>query len=294
MLPKNRSLFKSALHRVKEFDPNVELTQGLWLLDVYGMTGARDWQAAPALGPRSSDAALQAYASMTQTAALAQLQTSMSGLTPEEVLVRLKIRGPNLLSTVKPPKWWQLLLSILPNPFNILLALLAIISVATPSPSWSTFILLIVMIVISCAVRFWQEHRSTVAAIRLQASVSTNVRVRRQARGGWAEDVIVDEKTLVPGDILLVDPGDSIAADCMVLETSSLQINILTSLTGESEPLRKTSAPQGGKEDCGLFELENVLFMGTSVISGSATALVLRTGDGKYLPSLSGATHRER
>ncbi|KAK5011705.1 hypothetical protein LTR39_004466, partial [Cryomyces antarcticus] len=231
---------------------------------------------------------------MTQTAALAQLQTSMSGLTPEEVLVRLKIRGPNLLSTVKPPKWWQLLLSILPNPFNILLVLLAIISVATPSPSWSTFILLIVMIVISCAVRFWQEHRSTVAAIRLQASVSTNVRVRRQARGGWAEDVIVDEKTLVPGDILLVDPGDSIAADCMVLETSSLQINILSSLTGESEPLRKTSAPQGGKEDCGLFELENVLFMGTSVISGSATALVLRTGDDAFIATIMKQLNKKR
>ncbi|TKA58160.1 hypothetical protein B0A49_12139 [Cryomyces minteri] len=284
MLPKNGSLFKSALHRVKEFDPNVELTQ---------VTGARDWQAAPALGPRSSDAALQAYASMTQTAALARLQTSMSGLTPEEVLVRLKVRGPNLLSTVKPPRWWQLLLSILPNPFNILLALLAIISVATPSPSWSTFILLIVMIVISCAVRFWQEYRSTVAAIRLQASVSTNVRVRRQAHGGWAEDVIVDEKTLVPGDILLVDPGDSVAADCMVLETSSLQVS-QSSLTGESEPLRKTNASQGGKEDCGLFELENVLFMGTSVISGSATALVLRTGDDAFIATIMKQLNKKR
>ena len=162
---------------------------------------------------------------MSSDAAIDHLQASQDGLTPEEAAARLKVAGPNILSTKKPPTWWQLALSVLPNPFNILLALLAIISVATPSPQWSTFILLVVMIVISCIVRFWQEYRSTVAAIKLQASVSTNIRVRRQVWESHSDDMIVDEKTLVPGDILLVDPGDALPADCMVLETNNLSIS---------------------------------------------------------------------
>jgi Mg2+-importing ATPase len=154
-----------------------------------------------------------------------QLDTSDIGLTSNEAAVRLSIKGANLLSTKKPPKWWQLLLTILPNPFNILLGVIAIISVCTPPPSWSTFTLLVIMVVASCTVQFWQEYKSAVAAIKLQAEVSTDVRVRRCVDGFQSEDVIVDEKTLVPGDILLVDPGDSVPADCMILESSNLQIS---------------------------------------------------------------------
>jgi P-type Mg2+ transporter len=168
---------------------------------------------------------LQAYATLSPEAALGHLQSTYDGLTNKEAFSRLAERGPNLLSVKKPPNWWQLLLAIIPNPFNILLCLLAIISVATPPPAWSTFILLIIMIIISCAVRFWQEQRGTAAAIRLQSKVSTDVRVHRRLDGFRSEDVVVDEKTLVPGDILLVDPGDAMPADCIVLEASSLQIS---------------------------------------------------------------------
>jgi Mg2+-importing ATPase len=162
---------------------------------------------------------------MTSQGAMLQLDTSDIGLTSNEAAVRLSIKGANLLSTKKPPKWWQLLLTILPNPFNILLGVIAIISVCTPPPSWSTFTLLVIMVVASCTVQFWQEYKSAVAAIKLQAEVSTDVRVRRCVDGFQSEDVIVDEKTLVPGDILLVDPGDSVPADCMILESSNLQIS---------------------------------------------------------------------
>jgi Mg2+-importing ATPase len=81
------------------------------------------------------------------------------------------------------------------------------------------------MIAVSCGVQFWQEYRSSVAAIKLQSGVSTDVRVRRRIDGLQVEGVVVDEKTLVPGDILLVDPGDSVPADCMILEASNLQIS---------------------------------------------------------------------
>jgi Mg2+-importing ATPase len=186
---------------------------------------ANDWRNTLAPPAASPDAVLQAYATLSPEAALAHLQSTYDGLTEEEASSRLAAKGPNLLSIKKPPNWWQLLLSIIPNPFNILLCLLAIISVATPPPAWSTFILLIIMIVISCAVRFWQEQRGTAAAIRLQSKVTTDVRVRRRLDSFRSEDVVVDEKTLVPGDILLVDPGDAVPADCIVIEASSLQIS---------------------------------------------------------------------
>lgn len=187
--------------------------------------GTNNWRKAPGAYGGSSEAVLQAFASMPPGIAMNHLQASQDGLTQEEAAARLKVTGPNILSIKKPPTWWQLALSVLPNPFNILLAFLAIISVATPPPQWSTFTLLIVMIVISCIVRFWQEYRSTVTAIKLQGSVSTNVRVRRQIQENLPEDLVVDEKTLVPGDILLVDPGDALPADCMVLETYNLSIS---------------------------------------------------------------------
>ena len=162
---------------------------------------------------------------MIPEAALAHLQTKKDGLTQEEAALRLHLNGKNLLSTKKPPKWWQLLLLIIPNPFNILLALLAIIAVSTPPPTWSTFILLLFMIVISCAVRFWQEYRSSVAAVKLQSGITTDVRVRRRLNGIVSEDVTIDEKALVPGDILILDSGIALPADCMVLEATNLQIS---------------------------------------------------------------------
>jgi Mg2+-importing ATPase len=222
-----------------------------------------------------------------------QLDSGLKGLTFTAAADRLARNGPNLLSTKKPPTWWMLLLTILPNPFNILLGLLAIISVATPSPSWSTFIRLIVMVVISCIVRFWQEYQSTTAAIKLQAGVSTNVRVRRQNGYGLSEDLVVDEKTLVLGDILLVDPGDSIPADCLVLEASNLRIS-QSSLSGESAAQRKIGSLQGEKKASSLLELENILFMGTSVISGSGVALVLRTGDDAFIATIVKQLNKKR
>jgi Mg2+-importing ATPase len=220
-------------------------------------------------------------------------QTSFDGLTVIEAAARLAAKGMNILSSKQPPTWWQLLLSILPNPFNILLAVLAIISVAVPPPQWDTFIILVVMILISCTVRFWQEYRSSIAAIKLQSSVSTDIRVRRISSSGAAIEMTVDQKSLVPGDILLVDPGDSVPADCVVIQSSNLSIS-QSSLTGESNAVRKTAIANDEKVDGTLFELENILFTGTSVISGSGLALVLRAGDDVFLATIMEQLNRQR
>lgn len=226
---------RSIVYRVKETTSNsdVPMVPGIFAIMVNGakaelvVTGISEdsWRKAPTSRGMSCDAILHAYSLMAPEAAMHHLSTSQDGLTEEEAVSRLHAKGPNLLSTKKPPKWWQLLLSVIPTPFNALLTFIAVVSVATPPPQWSTFIILAIMIVVSVGVQFWQEYRSSIAAIKLQSGVTTDVRVRRRVSGQLIEGLVVDEKTLVPGDILLVDPGDSVPADCMILEASNLNIS---------------------------------------------------------------------
>lgn len=148
------------------------------------------------------------------------------------------------------------------------------------------------MVVISCAVRFWQEYRSGVAVFRLQSSITSSFKVRRQAtsleghdKAPIAEEADVPGRDLVPGDVVLLSPGAVVPADCLILESLFLRIS-QSAWTGESEPVPKMAIQDGGKNDVALFDLENVVLTGTSVISGHGAALVLRTGDGKLaIPS---------
>ncbi len=82
---------------------------------------------------------LEGYASKSTEEAMDCLSSSVNGLSGDEAACRLLSCGSNVLSSKKPPTWWQLLLSVLPNPFNILLTILAIISAATPPPNWVSF-----------------------------------------------------------------------------------------------------------------------------------------------------------
>ena len=172
---------------------------------------------------RSAEIVITSISSMTPEMAISYLQSTNGGLGEEDVSTRFKITGPNVLSTSKSLTWWQLLLRVIPNSFNILLTLLAVISVATPTPEWSTFAILMVMIVISVIVRFWQEYRSNIAAIKLQESVSSTVCLRRQVDGKmW--HLNIEETKIVPGDIVVLSPGDKIPADCLVLD-GALQVS---------------------------------------------------------------------
>ena len=160
------------------------------------------------------------------------------------------------------------------------------------------------MVIASVSVRFWQEYRSSLAVFRLQSSVTNDVAVRRQLPPSVLPDKLLDvrhvpglgdgygygdgsaaattitntvpEHDLVPGDLVLLAPGSVVPADCMILEASFLRISQST-WTGESDPVAKVAATTSDKEAT-LFDLANVAFMGTSVVSGNGLALVLRTG----------------
>lgn len=158
-----------------------------------------------------------------------------------------------------------------------------------------------VMVCISVFVRFWQEYRSSVAVFKLQSSVSCNLQVRRQPDmvlvskdfcPSESNEKVLSEKDLVPGDIVVLSPGSLMPADCLILESSFLRISQST-WTGENEPVAKVSSVSGEKGTT-LFDLSNIAFMGTSVISGNGAALVLRTGSDVLIASMAKELKKRR
>ncbi|PNY26216.1 Magnesium-transporting ATPase, P-type 1 [Tolypocladium capitatum] len=248
----------------------------------------------------SPEAVLAAFAMMHADMALEHLQTNRDGLTDFEANARRAVKGPNLLPTQKPPSWIMTLLAAIPNPFNVLLIFLAIINASVPNRDWAGVTVLLIMVVISVLVRFWQEYRSSVAVFRLQSSITNNQKVRRQppsvealvGKAHGSVEKLVTEKDLVPGDVVVLSPGSVVPADCLVLEASFLRISQST-WTGENEPVAKVATSIGSKEAT-LFDLANVAFMGTSVISGNGLALVLRTGSDVLIAGMAKELKKKR
>ncbi|RCI12888.1 hypothetical protein L249_0911 [Ophiocordyceps polyrhachis-furcata BCC 54312] len=234
----------------------------------------------------SPEAVLSAFASAPTDFTLEHLRTDADGLSEPEAASRRSIKGANVLPTQRPPSWIKTLLRAIPNPFNVLLIFLAIINAAVPDRKWASIIVLLVMVTISILVRFWQEYRSSMAVFRLQSSITNKLKVNRPLQSPGSDPKRHQSSTapvaamdLVPGDVVRLVPGCVVPADCLILEASFLRIS-QSSWTGESDPVPKVSSPNGDKEAT-LFDLPNIAFMGTSVVSGNGLALVLRTGGGQ-------------
>ena len=201
-------------------------------------------------------------------AALVRLKSHAEGLSPREAGARLARHGRNVVEHEAPLPWWRHLWHCYRDPFNLLLTALAVVSYATEDAKAT--VVIGVMVVLSTAIRFVQEHRSTRAAEALKAMVSNSATVLRQVR----REIPISR--LVPGDVVVLSAGDMIPADCRVLGARDLFI-AQAALTGESLPLEKF-ADRRTASDAPL-EQRNLVFMGTNVVSGSATALVVNTGE---------------
>ncbi|MFI7960021.1 magnesium-translocating P-type ATPase, partial [Acinetobacter baumannii] len=186
------------------------------------------------------------------------------------------------------------------NPFNILLSLLALIAFFTDDLTGSTIIS--VMVILSTLLRYWQEAKSNQAADALKAMVSNTATVLRHQVS--AEDLElmherygIDTKDqtnqkfempiqyLVPGDVILLSAGDMIPADCRILNAKDLFVS-QAAMTGESMPVEKFPL-QKNLEETSALELDNIVFMGTNIVSGSAQAVVLSTGIQTYFGALA-------
>ena len=216
---------------------------------------------------------------------LSDLQTSLDGLTQAEAEQRAAQTGPNEVAQEKKQGWPVRLLQIIRNPLVILLAILSAVSFATGDARAG--IVIAAMMALSVGLRFWQEARADEAAAKLKAMIHVTATVTR--------DHNVRElplRDLVPGDIVQLSAGDMIPGDVRVLSSKDLFVS-QGSLTGESLPIEKGHDPELDTATSPT-ELKNTCFMGTSVESGTATAVVVTTGAQTYFGSMAGLIAGER
>jgi len=233
-------------------------------------------------------------------AALTALKTNINGLSDEEVLTRREQYGANEVAHERPEPWYEQLVGAFINPFIGVLAVLIIISlftdviIASPEDrTFKTIIVLMTMIIISAVLRFWQEFRSTQAAEALKAMVRTTATVIRKDHD-YPQEVSITE--LVPGDIVKLSAGDMVPADVRLLTSKDLFISQAV-LTGEAIPVEKYDtlgnivgkavAQDENQAAASPLEYDNICFMGTNVVTGSATVLVVATGKEAYFGTMA-------
>ncbi|MCC2624391.1 MAG: magnesium-translocating P-type ATPase [Burkholderiales bacterium] len=240
-----------------------------------------------------------AYASEEEL--FSRLNANIGGLTESKVEEKLALHGYNEIEKQEQLSWYKHLWLCYKNPFNLLLTFLDIFYIITDDIRG--IVVLSSMIIISTVLRFVQEQRSNNAADKLKEMVSTTATVlriededdetiamyERQVNANLynasANKIEVPINQIVPGDIVMLSAGDLIPADLRILGAKDLFVSQAT-LTGESLPVEKFSLPlKSGNKDS--LELENIAFMGTTVVSGSARAIVLTTGRHTVFGSLA-------
>lgn len=205
------------------------------------------------------------------------LETSEKGLDFREEQRRLKQYGYNSIAHEKPPSWYFLLFKNFTNPFIVLVLILGCISIFLKQ--YDAAGIIACMVVISVFMRFIQEYRSNTAAEKLKALVSTKATVIRK-HSGVSKSFDIDMKQLVPGDIVHLSAGDMVPADIRLISAKGLFVS-QSALTGESMPVEKREKNLEGHLKNPL-DMPNLCFMGTSVLNGTALAVVLKTGDHTY------------
>ena len=226
----------------------------------------------------------------------AMLGSNKEGLGPSQIAEKRKMFGLNEIQHEKAPAWYVQLFQAFLNPFIAVLMILVVISfimdvwlVKTPERDYKTVIVVGLMVVLSSLLRFWQEYSSNRAAEQLKSMLKTTVNVLRRI-GGRKE---IDIKNIVPGDVIFLSAGDMIPADIRIIQSKDLFVS-QAMLTGESLPLEKNGELIRDADHKSPLELDNICFMGTNVLSGTATAIVVTTGNLTYFGSIGKAITGKR
>src|SRR5882724_6858623 len=228
-------------------------------------------EAAPALGDRDGRCDEISPAEIWQqpaTRILARLATSPAGLDDAEAQARLAIWGANDATAGRRTPLWLQFLSRFRNPLIIILLVASALSAATGEVA--SFVIVTVIVLVSLTLDFVQEVRAQNAVEALRRSVAVRASVRR---GGAVRSLPVDQ--LVPGDVVELIAGDLVPADSRLLDSRNLFVNQAL-LTGEPYPAEKQASDAVACE--APAEASNTVFASTSVISGTATIVICRTG----------------
>ena len=237
-----------------------------------------------------------------------RLHGNVEGLSWTEAGRRLQQFGPNELSSQRPPGWPVVLWGAVKHPFNGVLAVLAIVSLLTGDVKAAAVMLS--MVALSVGLRFWQELKSQMQAESLRRLVHNQATVLRSDNKGVdrrpndldrsASDILT--RDLVPGDLVKLSAGDMIPADLRLLESRDLFVT-QSALTGEAMPVEKYEPerrlkPAEPRSREGLpvevLDSPHLLFMGSSIVSGTGKAVVLATGNQTYFGAMAGQLTRQR
>jgi len=221
-------------------------------------------------------------AGKTPDVLLVQFDNSYEGFDDEQVEEMREEYGANSITKQKKENWFSRLVHAFFNPFTIILMVVGVVMMLAPPGDFVGGGIIFALVAFSAIIKFVQETRNSTAAEKLTEMVETTVHVQRQIRD-VETDIVYSRKVEIPlselvvGDLLYLAAGDMIPADIRILRAKDLFVS-QASLTGESEPVEKFATP-GGKKGDNPLDLKNLAFMGTNVVSGSATALVLAVGD---------------
>lgn len=213
-----------------------------------------------------------------------RLHSAESGLSAASAKALLRTVGPNRIDTAKRKRLLIALLERLGNPLVAILLFAAGISAATGDvPS---FVVIAIIILVSVVLDVTQERQAQNAAERLRERVSLSVKVLRDGR-------VIDLPAvkIVPGDVVLLAAGDLVPADSRLIEARDLYVDEAL-LTGEAYPAEKEAAPPTGEVSSETALPSNLVFMGSSVVSGTGKALVLATGRQAELGSIASALQK--
>ena len=239
---------------------------------------------APTHGSAASGEVLGELARLLPNDALQRLGSSTAGLAPDEVEKRLRSVGPNQVAHQTHHTIAGEIVGRSVNPLNALLLTLAVASYFLSDQRAA--IVIAVMVLLSISLGFLQEHRSNKAADALRRMVLTKATLRR--RGVTAQDhVDVPFDQIVPGDVVVLSAGDMIPADLRLISAKDLFVNQST-LTGEAMPLEKNAEAHTGTAET-PFDLPNVCFMGSAVVSGIGCGVVALTGARTAFGRVAGA-----
>ena len=229
---------------------------------------------------------------------LSELDTSKEGLSADAVASRIERFGKNEVAHERTPPWYRQLIGAFINPFVGILFALAVTSYLTEvvlappgEQDVTTVVIITILVLFSVLITFVQEYQASQAADQLLTLVQSTTTVQRKDTG--RSKVITT--SLVPGDIVHLAAGDIIPADVYLLTTNNLSVNE-AALTGESLPVEKLATPdrdldasaaQHYLDSANALDLDNTGFMGTYVVSGTAQAAVIATGNRSYFGSMS-------
>ena len=209
------------------------------------------------------------------------------GLTSKQAEINIKKFGLNETKKAKPKKWYNYLLQSLLTPFNCILIGISIILIYTDiylaiEPSYANIIVIAILVTASTLLDFFESYRSNKAAEKLREIVETTTTVIRDNK-----EINIPVKNVTLGDIVLLSAGSIIPADLRIIESKDLYVG-QASLTGESDNIKKTVELEKNQEELdSISDFDNICFMGTNVVSGSAKGVVIKIGDSTYFGEIA-------